>query len=96
MYQHGARKFLFFQRSGLSNSSAKKFVESLRERNADASVYQGDVCNAEAVADAINSIQGPIGGVVQGAMGLSVSSGAFLRRRRITTNHTHRSHYSQT
>ena len=73
MYQHGAQKFLFFQRSGLSNPAARRFVDSFRERKVDVDVYQGDVCNPLAVNEAINRIQGPIGGVVQGAMGLSVS-----------------------
>lgn len=83
MFMQGARKFLFFQRSGLANPKAREFVDYLRSNNVEVNVVQGDVCQFSAVNDAIKGIEGPIGGVIQGAMGLSVNmnpSRKFLLR----------------
>ena len=73
MFMQGVRKFLFFQRSGLANPKARDFVDYLRSKSVEVNVVQGDVCDFSTVNDAIKAIEGPVGGVVQGAMGLSVN-----------------------
>lgn len=73
MMDRGARKFVFLGRSGLKKKAARDLVKSLQAAGAEVSVIQGDVCNRSDVDKAVASIQGPLGGVVQAAMGLSVS-----------------------
>lgn len=73
MVSRGARKFAFLGRSGTDKLAARSLVEDLRASGADCEVVRGDVCNAtdvEAVVDA-GAAMGPIGGVIQAAMGLN-------------------------
>lgn len=70
MLRQGARKFVFIGRSGLDKQPARQLVKDLEEAGADVSVTRGDVSNAALVQSCVNSISGPIGGVVQAAMGL--------------------------
>jgi len=74
MFQCGARKFVFVGRSGVDRAPARALVEDLKELGADVLVVRGDVSNAEDVESGFAQITGPIGGVIQAAMGLSVSS----------------------
>lgn len=76
MMSRGARRFIFLGRSGADRPVARKLVDDLEAFGAIVRVVRGDVgvrCHVErAVAE--SERLGPIGGVVQGAMGLSVSS----------------------
>lgn len=74
MFGQGARRLVFFGRSGTEKKEAQTLVEDLRNNGADVSVVHGDVASFADVEQAIAQISGPIGGVVQAAMGLDVSS----------------------
>lgn len=73
MVQRGARKFAFLGRSGLDKASARDLVEDLESRGAQCVVVRGDVCNSDDVEAVVaaGAAMGPIGGVVQAAMGLN-------------------------
>ena len=79
MFGQGARRFVFFGRSGTEKQGAKNLVEDLRNSGADVSVIYGDVANYVDVEQAIAQIPRPIGGVIQAAMGLDVSSLCLVR-----------------
>ncbi|PHH80580.1 hypothetical protein CDD80_839 [Ophiocordyceps camponoti-rufipedis] len=72
MMSRGARKFVFLGRSGCDKPTARQLVSRLQDSGASVTVVRGDVSDAghmrEAVAACVAS--GPIGGVVQAAMGL--------------------------
>ncbi|PHH90746.1 hypothetical protein CDD83_2742 [Cordyceps sp. RAO-2017] len=72
MMSRGARKFVFLGRSGCDKATARQLVSRLREAGASVSVVRGDVSNAQQVGEAVAACElgGPIGGVVQAAMGL--------------------------
>lgn len=73
MMSRGARKFVFLQRSGCDKSSAREFVDWLRQEGAYAVVVKGDVTKLDDVVAGIaacKDLGGPIGGVLQAAMGL--------------------------
>ena len=72
MMSRGARKFVFLGRSGCDKPSAQQLMSRLRESGATGVVVRGDVSTAEHVNQAVAACvkEGPIGGVVQAAMGL--------------------------
>ncbi|KAK8070927.1 putative polyketide synthase [Apiospora hydei] len=72
MVARGARKFVFLGRSGCDKPSAQQLVSRLQSAGATVTVVRGDVANAEHVRNAVAACTalGPIGGVVQAAMGL--------------------------
>ncbi|KAI4176186.1 MAG: hypothetical protein LQ343_001230 [Gyalolechia ehrenbergii] len=70
MMRQGARKFAFIGRSGLDKEPARRLVKDLEEAGADVIVTRGDVIDPSVVQSCVNSIIGPIGGVIQAAMGL--------------------------
>ncbi|KAF3904083.1 hypothetical protein ABW20_dc0102273 [Dactylellina cionopaga] len=70
LLERGARKFVFLSRSGLSNSIAQRFVQDLITLGGEVKVVQGDVCDFKDVKRMIDEADGPIGGVVQAAMGV--------------------------
>ena len=73
MASRGARKFAFLGRSGTDRTTARELVEDLEGLGAECRVIRGDICHAldvEKVASAAAAL-GPIGGVVQAAMGLN-------------------------
>ncbi|KAM0804375.1 reducing type I polyketide synthase 10 [Usnea florida] len=70
MFGQGARRFVFFGRSGTEKQEAKNLVQDLRNNGADVSVVYGDVAKFADVEQAIAQIPKPIGGVVHAAMGL--------------------------
>lgn len=72
MFNRGARKFVFLGRSGTDRAPARKLIEDLQERGANAIVIRGNVSEAADVDRAIAQIEDPIGGVVHAAMGLDV------------------------
>ncbi|KAL7944087.1 polyketide synthase [Trichoderma barbatum] len=73
MMSRGARKFCFLGRSGCDKPSAAELVNRLRDAGASVTVVRGDVSNEDQVREAVAACakDGPIGGVVQAAMGLS-------------------------
>lgn len=73
MMSRGARKFCFLGRSGCDKPSAAELVNRLRDAGASVTVVRGDVSNEGQVREAVAACaaEGPIGGVVQAAMGLS-------------------------
>ncbi|KAL2802548.1 hypothetical protein BJX63DRAFT_440810 [Aspergillus granulosus] len=73
MAGRGARKFAFLGRTGLDRATARELVQDLESLGAECRVVRGDICHApdvEMVAAAAAEL-GPIGGVVQAAMGLN-------------------------
>ncbi|KAK8024082.1 polyketide synthase [Apiospora rasikravindrae] len=72
MVARGARKFVFLGRSGCDKPTAQQLVSRLQSAGATVTVVRGDVANAEHVKNAVAACTalGPIGGVVQAAMGL--------------------------
>ncbi|KAI0392744.1 reducing type I polyketide synthase 10 [Xylariaceae sp. FL0594] len=73
MVSRGAKKFAFLGRSGLQKTAARTLVDDLDRLGARSVVVKGDVCKAadvEAVVSAAAEM-GPVGGVVQAAMGLN-------------------------
>lgn len=73
MLSRGARKFVFMGRSGTDKAPARRLVENLQSLGAQVTVIRGDVVNVDDVNRAVAGIDGPIGGVIQAAMGLDVS-----------------------
>lgn len=73
MLSRGARKFVFMGRSGTDKAPARRLVENLQSLGAQVTVVQGDVVNPDDVNHAVAGIDGPVGGVIQAAMGLGVS-----------------------
>ena len=78
MISRGAKRFVFLSRSGVDRLPARKLVEDLGAEGAHVTVERGDVSDFGAVTNAVDRIQGPIGGIVQAAMGLDVSVPRFL------------------
>jgi NADPH:quinone reductase-like Zn-dependent oxidoreductase/NAD(P)-dependent dehydrogenase (short-subunit alcohol dehydrogenase family) len=70
MLSRGARKFVFMGRSGTDKTAARRLVENLQSLGAEVTVIRGDVVNADDVNRAVAGIHGPVGGVIQAAMGL--------------------------
>lgn len=70
MMRQGARRLAFIGRSGLDKDAARQLVKDLEEAGAHVMVTRGDVSDPLVVQSCMNSIPGPIGGVMQAAMGL--------------------------
>ncbi|KAI6635430.1 Type I Iterative PKS [Pyricularia oryzae] len=72
MLSRGARKFTFLGRSGTDREPAARLVQDLELCGASVTVVRGDVVDASDVERAVaaSAAAGPIGGVVQAAMGL--------------------------
>ncbi|KAI1775109.1 polyketide synthase-like protein [Hypoxylon cercidicola] len=73
MMSRGARRFVFLQRSGCDKPGAQEFVDGLRRDGAHLTVVKGDVAIFDDVAASVaacKALGGPLGGVVQAAMGL--------------------------
>ncbi|PHH61958.1 hypothetical protein CDD81_7707 [Ophiocordyceps australis] len=74
MLARGARKFVFLGRSGCDKPDAQRLVSGIKTFAADVrvTVVRGDVCSADDVTRAVEAAcqAGPLGGVVQAAMGL--------------------------
>lgn len=68
MMEQDARKFAFLDRSGLDKELARRLVNDLEEADADVIVNRDDVNNAVDLQSCVDSISGPIDGVVQAAM----------------------------
>ncbi|KAF3931090.1 hypothetical protein ABW20_dc0106731 [Dactylellina cionopaga] len=71
MVERGARKFVFLGRSGLDKEPARLLIKDLRTLGAQCKVVRGDICLTKDVERMVEEADGPIGGVVQAAMGLS-------------------------
>lgn len=72
MVKRGARKFVFVGRSGTDRKPARLLVEDLQASGAEVTVVRGDVGVYADVQTAVAAIKGPVGGVIQAAMGLHV------------------------
>lgn len=72
MMTRGARRFVFLGRKGAYRPKARELISHLEAQNAQCQVVRGDVRSADDVQRMVNGISGPIGGVVQAAMGLHV------------------------
>lgn len=72
MFERGARKFVFLGRSGADKAPAQRLVEDLQLLGAHITVARGDVGVYSDVIKAVEGVEGPLGGVVQAAMGLDV------------------------
>jgi NADP-dependent 3-hydroxy acid dehydrogenase YdfG len=72
MVKRGARKFVFVGRTGTDRKAARQLVEDLEAEGACVTVVRGDVSNLADVQAAVAAIKGPVGGVIQAAMGLNV------------------------
>lgn len=83
MVNRGARKFVFIGRTATDRLSARLLVDQLQAARAEVQVVRGDVGVLADVQKAVDLIKGPIGGVVQAAMGLDVSSS---RTRQLTNS----------
>ena len=70
MVKQGARKFVFIGRSGLDKEPARRLVHDPEDSGASCTVIRGDVGNYEDVQKCVEAVDGPVGGVVQAAMGL--------------------------
>ncbi|KAI1278192.1 putative polyketide synthase [Xylaria sp. FL0933] len=72
MMARGARRFVFTGRSGCDKPSAQQLVTRLRNGGATVSVVRGDVSDPDHIREAVAACEalGPVGGVVQAAMGL--------------------------
>ncbi|CAG8973482.1 hypothetical protein HYALB_00011077 [Hymenoscyphus albidus] len=70
MVKRGAKKFVFIGRTGTDRKPARLLVDDLQESGAHVDVVRGDVGIYADVKKAVDLIKGPIGGVVQAAMGL--------------------------
>lgn len=88
LFARGARKFVFLGRSGTDREPARLLVEDLEKQGADVRVVRGDVCDFSAVKKAVDAASGPIGGVIQAAMGLNVSSQLLLSTVRAANSST--------
>lgn len=73
MIQRGARKLIFLGRSGLDREPARRLVKDLEDAGAHVQVVRGDVSIYDDVQKCAEAADGPIGGVVQAAMGLDES-----------------------
>ncbi|KAI0533002.1 putative polyketide synthase [Xylaria digitata] len=75
MMSRGARKFVFTGRSGCDKPTAQQLVSRLRNGGATVSVVRGDAVDSNHICEAVAACEalGPIGGVVQAAMGLRES-----------------------
>ncbi|CAK4032116.1 polyketide synthase [Lecanosticta acicola] len=73
MIKRGAKKFAFLGRSGTDKPAARQLIEDLEQSGAECVVIRGDVCSADDVQAVVAAAaaQGPVGGVVQAAMGLN-------------------------
>ncbi len=81
MIKQGARKFVFLGRSGIDKTPARKLVEDLEHSGATVLVVRGDVGRYSDVQRCVEAIDGDIGGVIQAAMGLNVSSSCLSLRQ---------------
>ena len=73
MLERGARAFIFLSRSGAETAAAKDLVSLLQEGGAFIDIVKGDVSCRGDVKEMLEGVKMPIGGVIQAAMGLSVS-----------------------
>ena len=76
MQGQGARNFVFLGRSGTDKVESASLVAELEAAGATVEVIKGNVSSGEDVERAVSTAaqQAPIGGVIQAAMGLSVSA----------------------
>jgi NADP-dependent 3-hydroxy acid dehydrogenase YdfG len=73
MILRGARKFVFLQRSGGDKPGVKEWLSRIEQQGSSVTVVRGDVtvlADVKTSVEACEALGGPLGGVVQAAMGL--------------------------
>jgi NADPH:quinone reductase-like Zn-dependent oxidoreductase/NADP-dependent 3-hydroxy acid dehydrogenase YdfG len=70
MVRQGAKKLAFLNRSNSIKPTTKQFLDDLQRSRVEITVIRGNVNSSTDVADAIRSLQSPIGGVIHAAMDL--------------------------
>jgi len=74
MLQRGARHFVFVGRSGTDKTPARNLVKDLQAAGASVTIIRGDVAAYKDVENAVAEAIRPIGGVIQAAMSIHVST----------------------
>lgn len=74
MLRRGARRFVFIGRSGTDKAPARNLVKDLQAAGASVTVIRGDVAAYQDVEKAVAAATRPIGGVIQAAMSIHVST----------------------
>lgn len=74
MLRRGARHFVFIGRSGTDKAPARNLVNDLQAAGASVTVIRGDVAAYKDVEKAVAAATRPIGGVIQAAMSIHVST----------------------
>ena len=68
---------MFLGRSGTDRKTANELVEELKVAGARVGVVRGDVTSIGDVEKLVSQVEGPVGGIIHAAMGLSVSALPF-------------------
>ena len=79
MLKQGARNFVFIGRSGLKKEPARRLVQDLEDAGASVHVVTGDIGVYEDAKKCADAVDGSVGGVIQAAMGLDVSTSFCMR-----------------
>jgi NADPH:quinone reductase-like Zn-dependent oxidoreductase len=73
LVERGAKRIVFLSRSAGKDPQTKVFLQELAAQGCHATTVAADVSIYEDVLKAVNSIEMPVGGVLQAAMALAVS-----------------------
>jgi glutamyl-tRNA reductase len=71
LVERGARRIVFLSRTAGKDPKTQIFLHELAAQGCNATTFAADVCNYEDVLKAVESIDKPIGGVLQAAMALA-------------------------
>ncbi|KAH3920303.1 hypothetical protein HBH56_002660 [Parastagonospora nodorum] len=71
LVERGARRIVFLSRSAGKDPKTQIFLHELAAQGCTATTFAADVCNYDDVLKAVESIDMPIGGVLQAAMALA-------------------------
>ena len=74
MSRIGAKAFVFLGHSGANNPAAQEMIDDMQSAGARVKVVAGDVTLSKEIYKALHAVSqlGPLGGVIHGAMSLSV------------------------
>ena len=74
MARHGATQLVVMSRSGYADEKSQQVLENISALDSHVDLVQGDVSVMQDVQRAFKAATKPIGGIIQGAMVLRVSS----------------------
>lgn len=74
MARHGAKHLVVMSRSGYADEKSQQVLENISALDSQIELVQGDVSVLQDVQCAFKAATKPIGGIIQGAMVLRVSS----------------------